>query len=127
MQAAHAPLLLLHAQIGEFYGYRFRVVTPDDIGNANSFIFRQKEPNKYDVDVSQLDLPAGVTGLTLQGTVLLCNVTETRPLISHRCCRKSPQTHFTERRQRQGNQIVFTVGIKDDTSQTTYSALTLLT
>ncbi len=46
----------------------FRVVTPDDMGNT--IRLGAKEPNKYDVDVSQLDLPAGVTGLTLQGTVL---------------------------------------------------------
>ena len=46
----------------------FRVVTPDDMGA--SIRLGVKEPNKYDVDLSQLDLPASVTGLTLQGTVL---------------------------------------------------------
>ena len=46
----------------------FRVVTPDDMGA--SIRLGAKEPNKYDVDLSQLDLPASVTGLTLQGTVL---------------------------------------------------------
>ena len=94
----------------------FRVVTPDDIGNT--IRLGVKEPNKYDVDVSQLILPAGVTGVTLQGTVLSVqtpygdNNVDLAPML--------PQIAadvFLKNVQRQGNQIMFTVGIKDDTSQ----------
>lgn len=94
----------------------FRVVTPDDMGNT--IRLGAKEPNKYDVDLSQLNLPAGVTGVTLQGTVLSVqtpygdNTVDLAPML--------PQIAadvFLKNVQRQGNQIVFTVGIKDDTSQ----------
>lgn len=96
----------------------FRVVTPDDMGNT--IRLGVKEPNKYDVDVSQLILPAGVTGVTLQGTVLSVqtpygdNTVDLAPML--------PQIAadvFLKNVQRQGNQIVFTVGIKDDASQDT--------
>ena len=94
----------------------FRVVTPDDMGNT--IRLGVKEPNKYDVDVSQLILPAGVTGVTLQGTVLSVqtpygdNTVDLAPML--------PQIAadvFLKNVQRQGNQIVFTVGIKADASQ----------
>lgn len=96
----------------------FRVVTPDDMGNT--IRLGVKEPNKYDVDVSQLILPAGVTGVTLQGTVLSVqtpygdNTVDLAPML--------PQIAadvFLKNVQRQGNQIVFTVGIKADASQDT--------
>lgn len=96
----------------------FRVVTPDDMGNT--IRLGVKEPNKYDVDVSQLILPAGVTGVTLQGTVLSVqtpygdNAVDLAPML--------PQIAadvFLKNVQRQGNQIVFTVGIKADASQDT--------
>lgn len=99
----------------------FRVVTPDDMGNT--IRLGAKEPDKYDVDVSQLILPAGVTGVILQGTVLSVqtpygdNTVDLAPML--------PQIAadvFLKDVQRQGNQIVFTVGIKADTSQdTTFS------
>lgn len=99
----------------------FRVVTPDDMGNT--FRLGVKEPNKYDVDVSQLDLPAGVTGLTLQGTVLSVKTSDGDKTVD--LAPMLPQIAadaFLKNVQRQGNQIVFTVGIKDDTSQdTTFS------
>ena len=98
----------------------FRVVIPDDIGNTIKL--GVKEPNKYDVDVSQLDLPGGLTGLSLQGTVLTATTSDPyadgpvtvdlAPIL--------PQIAadvFLKNVQRQGNQILFTVGIKDDTSQ----------
>ena len=96
----------------------FRVVTPDDMGNT--IRLGVKEPNKYDVDVSQLILPAGVTGVTLQGTVLSVqtpygdNTVDLAPML--------PQIAadvFLKNVQRQGNQIVFSVGIKADASQDT--------
>lgn len=94
----------------------FRVVTPDDMGA--SIRLGAKEPNKYDVDLSQLDLPASVTGLTLQGTVLSVQTSDgdktvdLAPMLP-----KIAADAFLKNVQRQGNQIVFTVGIKDDTSQ----------
>lgn len=96
----------------------FRVVTPDDMGNT--IRLGAKEPDKYDVDLSQLSLPPSVTGVTLQGTVLSVqtpygdNTVDLAPML--------PQIAadvFLKNVQRQGNQIVFTVGIKDDASQDT--------
>lgn len=99
----------------------FRVVTPDDMGA--SIRLGAKEPNKYDVDLSQLDLPASVTGLTLQGTVLSVQTSDgdktvdLAPVLT-----QIAADAFLKNVQRQGNQIVFTVGIKADTSQdTTFS------
>ena len=94
----------------------FRVVTPDDMGNT--IRLGVKEPNKYDVDVSQLILPAGVTGVTLQGTVLSVQTPDGDKTVD--LAPMLPQIAadvFLKNVQRQGNQIVFTVGIKDDTSQ----------
>lgn len=96
----------------------FRVVTPDDMGA--SIRLGAKEPNKYDVDLSQLDLPASVTGLTLQGTVLSVQTSDGDKTVD--LAPMLPQIAadaFLKNVQRQGNQIVFTVGIKDDTSQDT--------
>ena len=99
----------------------FRVVTPDDMGNT--IRLGVKEPNKYDVDVSQLILPAGVTGVTLQGTVLSVQTPDGDKTVD--LAPMLPQIAadvFLKNVQRQGNQIVFTVGIKDDTDQdTTFS------
>lgn len=94
----------------------FRVVTPDDMGNT--IRLGAKEPNKYDVDLSQLNLPAGVTGVTLQGTVLSVQTPDGDKTVD--LAPMLPQIAadvFLKNVQRQGNQIVFTVGIKDDTSQ----------
>lgn len=96
----------------------FRVVTPDDMGA--SIRLGVKEPNKYDVDLSQLDLPASVTGLTLQGTVLSVQTSDGDKTID--LAPMLPQIAadaFLKNVQRQGDQIVFTVGIKADTSQDT--------
>lgn len=99
----------------------FRVVTPDDIGNT--IILGVKEPNKYDVDVSQLNLPASVTGLTLQGTVLSVQTPDGDKTVD--LAPMLPQIAadtFLKNVQRQGNQIVFTVGNIDDPDQdTTFS------
>ena len=94
----------------------FRVVTPDDMGA--SIRLGAKEPNKYDVDLTQLDLPASVTGLTLQGTVLSVQTSDGDKTVD--LAPMLPQIAadaFLKNVQRQGNQIMFTVGIKDDTSQ----------
>lgn len=94
----------------------FRVVTPDDMGNT--IRLGAKKPNKYDVDVSQLDLPAGVTGLTLQGTVLSVQTADGDKTVDLAPMLPQIATDaFLKNAERQGNQIVFTVGIKSDTSQ----------
>lgn len=96
----------------------FRVVTPDDMGNT--IRLGVKEPNKYDVDVSQLILPAGVTGVTLQGTVLSVWTSDGDKSVD--LAPMLPQIAadvFLKNVQRQGNQIVFTVGINADASQDT--------
>lgn len=96
----------------------FRVVTPDDMGNT--IRLGVKEPNKYDVDLSQLNLPASVTGLTLQGTVLSVQTPDGDKTVD--LAPMLPQIAadaFLKNVQRQGNQIVFTVGIKADASQDT--------
>lgn len=96
----------------------FRVVTPDDMGNT--IRLGAKEPNKYDVDLSQLNLPASVTGLTLQGTVLSVQTPDGDKTVD--LAPMLPQIAadvFLKNVQRQGDQIVFTIGIKDDTSQDT--------
>lgn len=96
----------------------FRVVTPDDMGNT--IRLGVKEPNKYDVDVSQLNLPAGVTGVTLQGTVLSVQTPDGAKTVD--LAPMLPQIAadvFLKNVQRQGNQIVFTVGIQADASQDT--------
>ena len=96
----------------------FRIVTPDDMGA--SIRLGAKEPNKYDVDLSQLDLPASVTGLTLQGTVLSVQTSDGDKTVD--LAPMLPQIAadaFLKNVQRQGDQIVFTVGIKADTSQDT--------
>lgn len=96
----------------------FRVVTPDDMGNT--IRLGVKEPNKYDVDVSQLNLPAGVTGVTLQGTVLSVQTPDGDKTVD--LAPMLPQIAadvFLKNVQRQGNQIVFTVGIQADASQDT--------
>lgn len=72
------------------------------------------------MDLSQLDLPASVTGLTLQGTVLSVQTSDGDKTVD--LAPMLPQIAadvFLKNVQRQGNEIVFTVGIKDDTSQDT--------
>ena len=85
---------------------------------GNTIRLGAKEPNKYDVDLSQLNLPASVTGLTLQGTVLSVQTPDGDKTVD--LAPMLPQIAadvFLKNVQRQGNQIVFTTGIKDDTSQ----------
>lgn len=96
----------------------FRVVTPGDMGNT--IRLGAKEPNKYDVDVSQLNLPASVTGVTLQGTVLSVKTPDGDKTVD--LAPMLPQIAadvFLKNVQRQGDKIVFTVGIKADASQDT--------
>lgn len=96
----------------------FRVVTPGDMGNT--IRLGAKEPNKYDVDLSQLNLPASVTGVTLQGTVLSVQTPGGEKTVD--LAPMLPQIAadvFLKAVQRRGDKIVFTVGIKADASQDT--------
>ena len=100
----------------------FRVVTPNDMGA--SIRLGAKEPNKYDVDLSQLDLPASVTGLTLQGTVLSVQTSDGEKTVD--LAPMLPQIAadaFLKNVEHRDEQIVFTVGIKDDTSQDSIFAI----
>lgn len=96
----------------------FNVVTPDDMGNT--IRLGAKEYNKYDVDVSQLDLPASITDISLYNTVLTVQTpsgektVDLAPMLP-----KIAADVFLKDARRQGNQIVFTVGIRDDASEDT--------
>lgn len=94
----------------------FNVVTPDDMGNT--IRLGAKQYNKYDVDVSQLDLPASITDISLYNTVLTVQTpsgektVDLAPMLP-----KIAADVFLKDARRQGNQIVFTVGIRDDASE----------
>ena len=100
----------------------FRVVIPSDMGS--SIKLGVKEPNKYDVDVSQLDLPGSLTGLYLEGTVLLAttsNIYADGPIKIDLAQMLPTVTAevFLKQVQRQGNKIVFTVGEQGNTHNDT--------
>ena len=90
-----------------------RVVVPSDIGNTIKL--GAKEANKYDVDVSTLELPEQVMGVTLQGTTLTVKTVggdktvDLSPML--------PQVVLDtvlKKVVKQGNKLVFTVGNKDN-------------
>lgn len=90
-----------------------RVVVPSDIGNTIKL--GAKEVNKYDVDVSALELPEQVTDVTLQGTTLTVKTVggdkavDLSPML--------PQVVLDtvlKKVEKQDNKIVFTVGNKDN-------------
>ena len=90
-----------------------RVVVPSDIGNTIKL--GAKEANKYDVDVSALELPEQVTDVTLQGTTLTVKTVggdktvDLAPML--------PQVVLDtvlKKVEKQGNNLVFTVGNKDN-------------
>lgn len=96
----------------------FRIVVPDDIGNTIRLGVR--EANKYDVDISQLDLPTGINSLELSGTTLTAKTTDgdksvdlspILPLVAAEV--------FLKRVERQSNKIVFTVGENGSTTNDT--------
>lgn len=94
----------------------FRVVTPDDMGATLKL--GAKTAGKYDVDVSQLELPVGITGVDLQGTVLTIQTTDTDKTVD--LAPMLPQIAadtFLKNVERQNNEIVFTVGVQSDTSR----------
>lgn len=96
----------------------FRVVIPEDMGS--SIKLGVKEPNKYDVDLSQLDLPAGLTGLSLQGTVLTATTSDGPVTVDLAPMLPAVTAEvFLKQVQRQGNKIVFTVGERGSTGNDT--------
>ena len=100
----------------------FRVVIPSDMGNTIKL--GAKEPNKYDVDVSQLDLPGGLTGLSLEGTVLTATtsyVYADGPITIDLATILPTVTAevFLKQVERQGDKIVFTVGEQGNTGNDT--------
>lgn len=96
----------------------FRVVIPSDMGDTIKL--GVKVPNKYDVDVSLLDLPAGLTGLSLQGTVLTATTSDGPQTVDLAPMLPTVVAEvFLKDVQRQDNKIVFTVGEKGNTTNDT--------
>ena len=96
----------------------FRVVVPGDMGDTIKL--GVKTPNKYDVDVSQLDLPPGLTGLSLQGTVLTATTSTGQQTVDLSPMLPTVTAEvFLKQVQRQGNKIVFTVGEQGNTGSDT--------
>lgn len=96
-----------------------RVVVPADIGETIKL--GAKEPNKYDVDVSTLDLPAGVSGLQLRDGVLTVVTSDgTNPNVDLKPMLPSVVADvFLKNVVKEGNELVFTVGAKGNTAQDT--------
>lgn len=96
----------------------FRVVTPTDMGS--SIKLGVKEPNKYDVDLTQLDLPAGLTGLSLQGTVLTATTSDSPVTVDLAPMLPTVTAEvFLKSVTRDNNDLVFTVGEKGSTANDT--------
>lgn len=96
----------------------FRVVTPDDLGQTLKL--NAKTQNKYDVDITQLDLPAGIDSFELAGTVLTAKTNkgdkqiDLAPMLP-----KVVADTFLKGVEKQGNKLVFTIGKKDGGVDTT--------
>lgn len=98
----------------------FRIVTPDDIGSTLKL--GAKEANKYDVDVSQLTLPAGIDSFELAGTTLTAKTSggdksiDLAPMLP-----TVTASTFLKNVVKTDNKIVFTVGEKGSaTNDTTF-------
>lgn len=96
----------------------FRVVVPSDIGTTIKL--GAKVAGKYDVDITQLDLPAGLTGLSLQGTVLTATTSDGPQTVDLAPMLPAVVTEvFLKAVTRDNNDIVFTVGEKGSTANDT--------
>lgn len=96
----------------------FRVVTPDDLGD--SFKLGLKTPNKYDVDVSKLTLPAGVNNIKLDGTKLVVETSDGDKEVDLASLVPTIAADvFLKKVERQADKIVFIVGEKDSTANDT--------
>lgn len=96
-----------------------RVVVPDDLGLT--IRMGAKIPNKYDIDVSQLDLPSSVTQLTLQNGVLTAVTTDgANPSVDLKPMLPAMAKDLLLKSvTREGTEIVFTVGGKTSKSDDT--------
>lgn len=96
----------------------FRVVIPSDMGDTIKL--GAKTPNKYDVDVTQLNLPASLTGLSLTGTVLKATTSEGEKTVDLAPMLPTIAAEiFLKDVQRQANKILFTVGEKNSAADDT--------
>lgn len=96
----------------------FRIVVPNDIGST--IRLGVKEPNKYDVDVSQLGLSSGINSLELSGTTLTAKTANGDKSVDLSSMLPAVVAEvFLKQVERQGNKIVFTVGEKGSTSSDT--------
>lgn len=94
------------------------LVAPSDMGETIKM--GAKQAGKYDVDVSKLDLPSEITGLSLQGTVLTITTTDgshSQDLVT--ILPTVAADVFLKSVVRQANKLVFTVGEKDNTTNNT--------
>lgn len=93
----------------------FRVIIPSDMGM--SIKLGAKEPNKYDVDLSQLKLPAGLSSLSLQGTTLKATTTDGEKTVDLAPLLPTVTAEvFLKQVTRQANKIVFIVGERNNTT-----------
>ena len=96
-----------------------RVVIPDDLGLTIKM--GVKTPNKYDIDVTQLDLPPSVTELTLQDGVLTAVTTDgANPSVDLKPMLPAVAKDLLLKDvTREGSEIVFTVGGKGSKAEDT--------
>lgn len=94
-----------------------RVVTPNDLGD--SLRLGALTAGKIDVDVSKLDLPPSITGLTLTGTTLNINTTgDTHTVdLSPMLPNVVADLFLKDVALGSNDNLVFTVGAADDTSK----------
>lgn len=93
----------------------FRVVVPSDLGETIKM--GAKEANKYDVDVSKLDLPAGVDSLELNGTTLTVKTAKGDKSVDLAPMLPAITAElFLKNVERNGNDLVFTVGEQGNTT-----------
>lgn len=91
----------------------FRVVIPEDLGSTIKM--NAKEANKYDVDVSQLDLPAGIDSLELAGTTLTAKTSKGDKSVDLAPMLPAVVAEvFLKRVEREGENLVFIVGQADN-------------
>lgn len=93
-----------------------RIVTPDDMGNTIVL----GSDNKYNVAVDQLNLPDGITGVSLSDTTLTISTTSTQHTADLSTLVPNQVVDLSLKSiERQGNKVVFTVGEKGKTTQDT--------
>lgn len=96
----------------------FKVVIPDDMGT--SIVLGAKVAGKYDVDVSQLDLPAGIDRFELTGTTLTAKTNKGDKTIDLAPILPTIAADvFLKDVKRVNNEIVFTVGEQGSTTSDT--------